>query len=121
MPGAVDVRGLRDVQLAFSRISTELRVAMQAELRAVAEPVKYRAEYLAVAQIRNIGLAWSSMRIGVTPGVIYIAPAMRRKRGPRRPNLAGELLEAMNQALDDETAEVIAGFELMLDGIVADF
>lgn len=114
MPGAVVVEGLRDLDVAFGKFSKGLQAAVRAEELKVADPVKVRAERHAVQDIRNIGLEWSSMRIGVTSRNVYVAPAMRRRRGSPRPNLAGELLEAMQQGLDESRDEVVAGFESML-------
>ena len=119
MAGGVEVRGLRELDLAFGKLSKELQAAVRAEEAKVAEPVKQRAEYRAVTGIRKLGPVWASMRIGVTARNVYVAPAMRRRRGSPRPNLFGELLEEMEGALDDKRDEVVAGFELMLDALAA--
>jgi hypothetical protein len=119
MAEAIRVEGLPELDRAFGKISKDLRKGVRSAERMVAEPVRARAEGLAIEGISNIGGQWSRMRIGVTASNVYVAPKARNRGGSPRPNLGGELLEAMNTALDDSREQVVAGFELMLDRLVS--
>jgi hypothetical protein len=111
----IQVSGLRELDRAFGQIAQDVRKELRLELRKVAEPVRVRAESLAVADIRNIGGQWSRMRIGVTSGGAYVAPKTRGHGSPR-PNLGTLLMgKAMQPALTDETDMVVAGINRMLD------
>jgi len=115
MPGEIRVQGLRELSTAFGRLSAELKAELKAELAAAAEPVRARAEALATSEIRNIGPTWSRMRVGVTPGVVYVAPKSRRRRGSPRKNLAPLLMDrAMQPALEQEEPEVVGLLDAML-------
>lgn len=113
MPPAVYVSGLRELQRAFAQIDTGLKAELTREIALAAGPAQYRAESLAVANIRNIGLLWSSMRLGVSAGLVYLAPAMRRRGGSPRPNLAPLL---MNRAMLPGVEETMPEIEQRLDG-----
>lgn len=118
--GEVRVQGLRELNAAFGRISTQLKRDRASELAAAAEPVRARATDLAGSEIRNIGDQWSQMRIGVTTKVVYVAPKQRRKRGHSgarygRPNLGTLLMNrAMQPALDEKAPEVYGLIDVML-------
>jgi len=121
LAGAVHVEGLRELDLAFGRIAKDVRREMRIELKAAAEPVRTRAETFAVAEIHNIGERWSRMRVGVTPGLVYVAPKARNRGGSPRPNLGPLLLHAMEDALDASEPEVLVGFEVMIDRLTSEF
>lgn len=106
--GKVTVEHARELELAFLRLRKEVLVGLKAAIIDAAEPIKTEAEANAVADIRNIGSRWSRMRIGVTPQFVYIVPASRRRRGSPRPNLAGLLQPAMEQAADDHEDSLLA-------------
>lgn len=128
MPGAVDertlrVEGLRELQRAFSVADKKLAKELQSRLRDVAEPVRADAERLAVQEIRNIGIPWSRMRVGVTRASVYVAPVERGVKGRgrggrRRPNLADLLMtRAMSPALDANQGRVLHELEDVLDNV----
>jgi hypothetical protein len=118
--GAVEIRGLRELDRAFTQISRDVKRGIRKELRDAGAPVRSRAEQLAVAEIRNIGGRWSGMRIGVTSRTVYVAPRPRRSGGSPRPNLAGLLLNrAMQPALDEQRDEVIRRLESWIDRVAA--
>lgn len=116
--GEVRVEGLRDLNRAFARLGASVKKEMVGELAAAAEPVRAAAARLANQGIRNMPLSprWSEMKVGVTQSLVYVAPKARRRRGTPRPNLAPLLMDkAMQPALDDNQAEVVARLELMID------
>ena len=116
----VHVRGLRELNRAFAQADKTLKREKNHALRRVAEPVADDAELLARLRIRNIGVEWSRMRVGVTQRAVYVAPKQRGVRSRagqrfRRPNLAGLLMdEAMEPALDANARQV----ERELDGVL---
>jgi hypothetical protein len=100
---AVRIEGLQELERAFRLYGNGLEKGVREALETAAEPVRTDAQALAVSSIRNIGMTWSRMRIGVTRRTAYIAPQERgRARRPNRyrPNLKGLLLDrAMEPAL----------------------
>lgn len=120
----IAVSGLRELNAAFAHSDKESRLGVRRVQRDLAEPVKLGAETLAVVRIRNIGMRWSRMRIGVTRTLIYVAPRQRGARnGPRhRPNLAPLLMDrAMEPALEARRPQLEADTERMLDRIADEF
>lgn len=117
------VEGLRELQRAFSVADKTLAKELRSRLRDVAEPVRAKAERLAVQEIRNIGIPWSRMRVGVTRSLVYVAPVERgvktRGRTSRhRPNLADLLMgRAMSPALDANQGRVLHELEEVLDDV----
>jgi hypothetical protein len=118
MPGSngVKITGLRELDRALGKYDTDVRKGLRAELKLAADPVRSRAEALAVSGISNMGGGpWARMRVGVLTKGSYVAPKSRGRGGSPRPNLAGELYEAMSTALDETRVEVFALVEGMLD------
>lgn len=97
------------------KTQSEVRIA----LAKAGEPVRSAAEQLALVEIRNIGDQWSKMRLGITPKMVYIAPAARRRRrGSPRPKLAPLLLEkAMWPAAARHQPEVFAAIGRAIDDL----
>jgi hypothetical protein len=115
---AIRVTGLRELQRACNASEREVRLGVRAKLREAAEPVRARAEELAVGSIRNIGPVWSRMRVGVTPGAVYVAPRARRRGGSPRPNLGGLLMrERCRRRWMTGATRSMAVLELALDEI----
>jgi hypothetical protein len=115
--GAISVKGLRELNSAFGKISADLRYELRGVLAEAGEPVRTRAESLAQSEIRNIGDHWSRMRLGVTTSLVYVAPMSRRRRGAKsaRPNLAPLLMDrAMQPALEQAAPEVYGLIDVML-------
>jgi hypothetical protein len=106
----VAVVGLKELQRAFRVADKTLSKELTAGLRRAGEPVRVDAENLATIGISNIGVRWSRMRVGVRPGVVYVAPRARGARGvslKRRPNLARLLRDkAMTPALEKNLPQV---------------
>lgn len=109
---AVRIEGLRELERAFKLYGRGLEKGVREALEAAAEPVRFDAQSLATASIRNIGIPWSRMRVGVTRRTAYVAPNERGRSTQRNPqrgrqNLRGLLLErAMQPALDQNIANV---------------
>lgn len=119
----LSVRGYRELKIAFRYADNEIRKELDNRLRGVAEFVRTDAEELALGRVRNVGVPWSRMRVGVTSKSVYVAPKKRgvRRRGPegrRRPNLADLLMDrAMQPALDGNQREILAGVDALLADI----
>lgn len=117
--GAVEIRGLRELNRAMAVCAAEVRKGMQAELKKAGEPVRSAAQELAMGNIRNMTPRWSEMKVGATSKVVYVAPEARRRGGSRRPNLAVLLLtKALEPAADAKQEEVRAGIEAWVDTLV---
>lgn len=119
----VRVTGLRDLNRALKRTDRDMRLGIRAELRSVAEPVRVDAEQLTASSIRNIGNAWSRMRVGITTDSVYVAPRERGlKRGERkRPNLAPLIAEPMEKALDNNADRIEDDLGDVLDRVADNF
>jgi len=128
MPGAVRVRGLKEMSRAFARADKHLSRDLRERLRDAAEPVADTAEQLTAygAPIRNLspGDRWSQMRVGVTRQLVYVAPKMRgtqTKRMKRR-NLKDLLLEkALEPALDRHEDEIVESVDRLLAEVGKDW
>lgn len=120
----VYVTGLRELNRAMARTTVDLRRDFKKTLKAVAEPVRDRAQVLARENISHIGDRWSGMRIGATQTVVYVAPKQRGgKGGPTaRPNLAALLMDrAMQPALDENGPEIEAAVAVMFDTLAIEW
>ena len=122
MARAVRVNGLRELTRAFAKIDKDLSNEVRDELLDAVEPVKERAQQLALSRIRNMPQSpeWAEMRTGVSRarGVVFMVPAARSRRRPnrRRPNVGELLLErAMDPAVDEQTDQIVRGVEHVLD------
>jgi hypothetical protein len=115
----VKVKGLKELQRDFRRISKKVDKGLSAELKQAAEPVKTEAQQLALGRIRGMPRTprWAGMRIGVATGRVYVVPSARRRGGSPRPNLGGLLLEQMDAAVEAKQAEVLERMEDWLDHI----
>lgn len=112
----IRIQGLRDLQRAFALADKMLSRELTGRLREAAEPVRGSAESRAETRIRNIGIPWSRMRVGVTRVGVYVAPRKRGRATARsRPNLAGLLLvRAMQPALEANQSRVVDEVENLL-------
>jgi predicted NAD-dependent protein-ADP-ribosyltransferase YbiA (DUF1768 family) len=116
--GTVRVTGLRELNRAFKKISGDLDKEMKKSLIKAAEPVKVRAEALALGRIRNMPRSprWADMRIGVTQKGVYMVPFARNRGGSGRSNLKSLLLDrSMDPALEEKQNEVVEGVGEMID------
>lgn len=119
---SIRLHGFRELDRAFGVADKTLRKELRDAYKDVAEPVRRDAEFLALNEIDNIGVAWSRMRTRVTQRAVWVAPVERgvKTRGRerlRRPNLAPLLLEQMEEALDQNVGEVEDRLEDMLDSV----
>lgn len=111
------VSGLAELVRAFDVLEGKTKSEVRVALVKAGEPVRSAAEHYAVDNIRNIGDTWSKMRLGITPNMVYIAPAQRsRRKGSKRKNLALLLLDrSMWPAAAKHEHEVLAGIEHAID------
>ena len=120
----IAVEGFRELNRTLKYAPKDVRLAIRAEYRTVAEPVRSTAATLAATSIRKIGPKWARMRTGVTQSEVYVAPRQRgvKTRGydpRRRPNLGTLLADrATNPALAQHEHQIEADFERMLDRLV---
>ncbi len=122
MAEAVRVRGLNELHRALKNADKDTRLGIRKVERQVAEPVRVEAQALASREISQIGREWSTMRIGITTNVVYVAPKARRKRGSPRPNLAPLLMDkAMAPALEKHRARVESEMQDALDHMADNF
>jgi hypothetical protein len=122
--GAIEVRGIVELQRSFGKYGKDLKKGLRRELGAVAEPVRFDASNLARSEIRNMTLAWSQMRVGITKGtIVYVAPVKRgSKTGPQKRRNLGDLLmqKALQPALERNRTKIEAGMEKMLDVVAGE-
>ncbi len=125
MADAIRVKGLTGLNRALAQADRNVRLGIRAEYRTVAEPVRADAETLSLANIRNVGVPWSRMRIGITQRAVYVVPKQRGARGRgnrrRRPNLAGLMYPQMQKALDINAPGIERDFNEMLFGVANKF
>lgn len=118
---AVRVDGLRELQRAFQLTGLGMEAGLREAMESASESVRVDAQALAVDRIRNIGVPWSRMRVGVTRRTAYVAPVERGRRtrpGRGRPNLANLLSgRAMEPALERNIANVERDFGEALDDL----
>lgn len=119
----IRVEGLGSLQRAFSVADKGLSRKLRESLKDAAEPVRADAESSAVSSIRNIGIPWSRMRVGITRSSVYVAPQQRGRRSRsiirgRRPNLKPLLLDrAMEPALEANIGGIEREAERVLDDV----
>lgn len=126
-PRTLKVEGLRELQRAFARADKKLAAELRGRLRTAAKPVATTAEGLAESRIRNIGVRWGRMRVGVTRKLVYVAPKEKgartvARRQLRRPNLADRLMdEAMSPALDRHQEDIVESGDRLLGEVGRDW
>src|SRR6185503_11679189 len=92
----VQVKGLRETNRAFNKITGDLGGELRAGLEKAAEPVRTTAESLAVQRIRNLHLSpkWAEQKITVSQATALVKMfPVKRSRGKgmkkrKRPNFA---------------------------------
>jgi hypothetical protein len=107
----IEIKGQAELDRAFLQLRRQVLTEIKPRIVALAEFVRREAESQAVSGITNIGPRWERMRIGVTIKGAYVAPKSHRSTGPPRVNLFGELMDAMQSALDAKQEIVVAGME----------
>ena len=117
--GAVRVKGLKELTRAFNGMSKDIAQDLVWELEEAADPVRKEGEHLALTTIGNMPRSpqWATMRIGVSKakGLVYMVPAMRRRSGSGRPNLAGLMQpRALDPALEANENEVVDRVDKLL-------
>jgi hypothetical protein len=120
----LNVKGFTNVQRALKNVEKDVRLGMNKELRAFAEPVRSTAENLAATRIRNQTPQWAEMRVGVTTKLVYVVPKQRGVRaGKRKRKKFGTLMldRAMEPALDQHAPDLERDFNEMLYRVAAKF
>lgn len=113
--GAIEVEGLPELYTALAELDVSVQEHLKEGLLEGAEPVRRRAEGLALSEITNMTDHWARMKIGVTGrALVYLAPLSRRTAaGSPRPNLSEALLgKAMDPAAVEEQPAVQAAVEV---------
>lgn len=108
------VKGLADMQKAWTVADRETSKELRAALRESARPVQQDAQALALHTIRRMTVPWSRMKIGVTRRSVYVAPKQRETRikTRKRPKFADLLAaRAMQPALDKNILKVQANVD----------
>lgn len=111
--GAIEVEGLPELYTALAELDITIQENLKEGLLAGAEPVRRRAEGLAMSEITNMTDHWARMKLGVTGrALVYLAPLSRRTAaGSPRPNLSGRLLDEMELAAREGEPGVQAAVE----------
>ena len=117
MPNTVRIKGLRELQRDFKRMSKDLDTQVTDELKKAAEPVRELAEQRILGSLTNMTQAWSIQRVGVSraKGSVYIAPKPRRGPGGSPRSIGGVLLFEMEAAADAKQEGVVNALEHMID------
>src|SRR5438874_1711870 len=88
----VVVRGAAELEAAFQDVKVKLDPTIGRTLSLAGVKVRQRAQDLALANVRNIGPAWSQMKSGRKKTMVYVGEKQKRQPGGSpRPNLSGVL------------------------------
>lgn len=116
----IRIKGKAELERAFKQLRREVLAELKPALREIADVVRRDAEQKAGAEIATIGPAWSRMRVGVSASGVFVVPKSRRRGGSPRPNLGPLLLDrAMQPALDENKAAVMARLDTLVDASAA--
>jgi hypothetical protein len=115
----IKIHGQEELERAFMAEKKEVLAGLKKEILAIGAFVRKDAQSNALAEISNIGPKWSRMRMGVTPVMAYIVPSARNRGGSPRPNLAGLLATAMQEAADKHGAEFLTRVDALIDATSA--
>lgn len=130
MANLIEVEGFAELATALARTGPDVRRALNAGLKDLAEPIARDAEQFAEAGITGLARKrtsdWGAMRVGVSRGfsLVYVAPRERGRIGRgddplRRPRFADTLIEkAMDPAVAANEVGVIEGAEKIVDNVI---
>lgn len=113
---SVKVKGLRELNRAFTVMGRDVKKELTGELKKVGEPVRRKAEQRSA----KLGPAWSRIKVGSRTSAVYVAPAARRHGGSPRPNAGRILLHGMLTARDEERDRTIDALDKMLGRLGGD-
>lgn len=123
--GAVRVRNLATVQRALARTEAGMRRELRGELKSIGEPIRSDAQSLALATIRNVGIPWARMRVGLSVDTVFVVPVSKSRgagKGAKRPNLANLLMDkALEPALARNHDRIADDVDAALGRVVARF
>jgi hypothetical protein len=107
----IHVRGLRELQAAFLKLSPELRKELRKELKEAGEVVRREAVSLWDEDPRIS----AGYKVRVRARGVAVEQSQGRTTG-RRPDFGAlQMRTALSPALDAKTDQVVVGLELMLD------
>jgi hypothetical protein len=109
--GTVRVRGLRELQRDFAKMSKELKKDLRDELKQVAEPVAADAKS---KLSRYQGASISTIRPRVTMRSAFVTQGARKVTGLRG-DFGVLQMRRLSEALDENKDEVVQGLERMID------
>jgi hypothetical protein len=121
MAGAtIRVKGLRELDRAFARMSKDLRTDFVWELEEAADPARTLTTQKVLGEMVNMPPTpyYAGMKIGVSAAAttVYIVPSWRRSGSGRgRPNLATAIRKRMEAAVGEKSAEIEKRIGDMLD------
>ena len=112
---------MKELTRDFKRISKDLDKRLVDELKEAADPVKSKAESLALSRIRNMPRSpdWATMKVGVSraQGLVDMVPASKG-RGRGRANLSSMLMDrAMDPALESNQQQVVNRVDDLIGGL----
>jgi hypothetical protein len=111
----VRVRGLRELQRDFAKVSSDLKRELRSELKEVAEPV---AESARQKIDRYRGARTASIRPRVTARSAFVTQGARKVTGLRG-DFGALQMRRLGEALDENKDEVVQGLERMLDRLAS--
>lgn len=76
---AIEVRGLRELNRAFSAAGKDAKRRLNATLRDAALPIAKDAQQRSLAEIENMPKSpkWARNRVGITQDLVYVVPSQR--------------------------------------------
>lgn len=101
-----------------------MRRELRGELKSIGEPIRSDAQSLALAGIRNVGIPWAEMRVGLSVDTVFVVPARKSRGGKsvKRPNLGRLLMEkALEPALARNHDRIADDVDAALGRVVARF
>lgn len=129
MANLIEIEGFPELAAALARTGPDVRRALTAGLKDLAEPIALDAERFADESITGLSRRrssdWGAMRVGIARGfsLVYVAPRERGVKGRgddprRRPPFANLLRdEALGPAVDANEAGLVRGAEEIVDAV----
>lgn len=107
---------------AILKVGKDLQAEVQAELTAIAAPIRDEAQVRALGQ--GYGIEWSRMRVGQTSRSVYVVPVDRgtKVKSMKRPKFARLMLSrAMRPALQSHAAESARRLDAVVARVTSEF
>ena len=124
-PAGVRVLGLRELDLAFRRMSRDVRTDFVWELQEAADKPRALATSKVLGEMVNMPPTpvYAQMKVGVEAAstTVYVAPAWRPSGTRHRPRLAGSLYKRMAAAVEETADQTESHIGYMLDRMAAEW